>query len=145
MLALAPSTVPKYLPAWIRESLLWLLSDLSLGCRKRGKGQICVGIRKRLLSEPLVESECTALQAILGLPSAKMCLQNHSSLWRQQQKVHCCSYTPSGMLYKTEKETSGRVNITSPTHCCMHNENHLFLLMDEKKSHGIGEEQGKKM
>lgn len=53
MLALAPSTVPKCLPAWRGKSLLWLPSDLSLDCRKRGKGQICVGIRKRLLSEPL--------------------------------------------------------------------------------------------
>lgn len=50
------------------------------------------------------------------------CLQNHSSLWRQQQKVHCCSYAPPGMLYKTEKETLCKVNITSPTHCCMHHE-----------------------
>lgn len=94
---------------------------------------------------PLLESECTALQEILGFPSAKICLQNHSSPWGQQQKVHCCSYTPSGMLYKTEKETLGRVNITSPTHCCMHSENCLFLLMDEIKSHGFDEEQRKKV
>lgn len=93
----------------------------------------------------LLEIECTSLQALLGFSSAKMCLKNHSSLWRQQQKVHCCSYTPSGILYKTETETSGRVNIASPTHCCMHSENHLFLLMDETKSHGFDEEQRKKL
>lgn len=52
------------------------------------------------------------------LPKCK-CLQNHSSLWRQQQKVHCCSYAPSGMLYKTEKAAAVRVNITSRSHCCM--------------------------
>lgn len=43
-----------------------------------------------------------------------MCLKNHSSLWRQQQKVHCCSYTPSGILYKTDR------NIRQSKYCQSH-------------------------
>lgn len=62
------------------------------------------------------------------------CLQTHSSFRRQQQQVHCHSYTPSGVLCKTEKAAVNRINIISPTHCCTlplcSNEDPLSPLVD---------------
>lgn len=118
-LALAPSTVPKCLPAWRRKSLLWLPSDLSLDCRKRGKGQICVGIRKRLLSEPLARKWVHSTTGDAGVSfSQNVCKTIPLSGDSSRRSIAA----PTLLLYKTEKETLCKLNITSPTHCCMHHE-----------------------
>lgn len=70
--ALAPSSVPRWLLAWMAEAFFCHLQACPWAAGGEGKEKSVLALGKVLL-----ESEC-----------------GHPSLWRQQQKVHSHPYTP---------------------------------------------------